>query len=212
MYLGSYNLDYIGQIIGNCFDMVKKRGYFLDDREENFIKNRDMTLFKDYTDITNFNKVYINEFNSNLHIFYFSVDNKLKGIEKEINHIINEKFGRGSNVKAIIITDVSINQFKKIINNGAYKNLITIFSFEELYIYAIDHFLNSYHIPVYEYNKQLYERISGDRNLTSLQTINSSNPVIKILGLVENDFVILVRQDPSDQLINSSYEIVKLVI
>lgn len=140
-------------------------------------------------------------------IFYIKSDSKQSN--KSNSTLIKEMItntSKDKKVEYILITDIEEKNIK-IMKNIEYKKRITLFTFNDMYIFAPDHFLVPKHTPVY--NPDALQ--ITDKQIEEMQTVPYTDIVIKILGLKPGQVVIVDLFNPI-ACINEKYNVMKLVV
>lgn len=108
-------------------------------------------------------------------------------------------------IEYILITNIDPKSIK-ILKKVEYSRIISVFSFEEMYIFAPNHYLVPIHTPIY-YTENL---LITDKEIEEMQEIPSTDIIARILGLKKGNLVIVSVHNPVP-CISNQYNVIKLI-
>lgn len=189
----------------NQLRMMEMRGCEVNSKHRNKVDNiKDIT--KDKVEISKLNGTYTRG-EVIYKVFYIKIEQDRGGESnsKIIGDMITNT-ARNLNVEYILVTDVEEKNIK-IMKNIEYKKRISLFTFKQMYIFPLDHYLVPKHTPVYYPENLMF----SDEKIAELQTVPHTDIVIKMLGLKPGNIVIIQVHNPI-ACINERITVFKLVI
>lgn len=197
--------NFLKTIYLNQLKMMEMRGCDIPSKKADKVKIIS-DIIKDKSEISKLNGSYTRG-DVIYKVFYIKIDKSKTGESnsKIIGDMITNT-AKNLNVEYIIITDVEEKNIK-IMKNIEYKKRISLFTFNQMYIFPPDHYLVPKHIPVYYPENLMF----SDQRIAELQTVPHTDIVIKILGLKPGNIVIVQVHNPI-ACINEHINVFKLVI